>query len=130
MKIDNVPKTYPEMRDWADEYEKRAMLPNETNHQLAEITTSLLLYYTPNIIKGFAKKLIVGLMDERLRTAMIYPPQPSYIHNFINGFFTIRRFLMRNFFLPRYKRVSYTTDEKNKFGRYNVNYADNEVSTF
>jgi hypothetical protein len=127
MNIENVPKTYIEMRDWADEYEKRAMFPNETNHLLAEITTGLLLYYTPSLMKGFAKKLIVGLMDDRLRNAMMYPSQKPFIHNFINTFFQVRGFLIRNFHLPRMSRVQMTQEEKNKYGRYSVNYADNEV---
>lgn len=127
MKIKNVPKTFDEVRDWADEYEKRSMLPNETNHELAEITTGLLLYYTPNIFKGFAKKVLIALMDDNLRKAMIYPPQPRSIHNFINYSFAIRGFLLRNFFLPRMKPVQFTQREKNKFGRYNINFADNAV---
>src|SRR5271170_1047389 len=128
MNIENVPKTYIEMRDWADDYEKRAMFPSETNHQLADLTTNLLLYYTPNLIKGFAKKLIIGLMDDRLRNAMIYPPQGPFIHNFINGFFKLRGFLIRNFHLSRISRIKFMEKEKNKYGRYNVNYADNEVT--
>ena len=127
MNIENVPKTYPEMRDWADEYEKRAMFPSETNHQLADLTTGLLLYYTPKFMKGFAKKLIIGLMDDRLRTAMIYPPQEPFIYNFIHVFFLVRGFLIRNFHLPRISAITLTQKEKNKYGRYNVNYTDNEV---
>jgi hypothetical protein len=127
MKIENVPKTYPEIRDWADEYEKRSMFPCETNHELAEVTTGLLLYYTPTFMKGFAKRVLIVLMDERLRKAMIYPPQPQWMDSFINYSFAIRGFLLRNFFLPRIKRIQYTQREKNKYGRYNVNYADNEV---
>jgi hypothetical protein len=127
MNIENVPKTYIEMRDWADDYEKSAMFPSETNHQLADLTTNLLLYYTPTLIKPFAKKLIIGLMDDRLRNAMIYSPQGPFIHNFINGFFKLRGFLIRNFYLPRISRITFTEEEKNKYGRYNVKYADNEV---
>ena len=127
MNIENVPKTYPEMRDWADNYEKRAMFPSDTNHQLADLTTGLLLYYTPGFIKPFAKKLIIGLMDDRLRTAMVYPPQDPFIHTFITTFFQVRGFILRNFHLPRISPVQLTQKEKNKYGRYNVNYADNEV---
>ena len=124
MKIENVPRTYPEIRDWADEYEKRTMLPHETNHELAEVTTGLLLYYTPNFMKGFAKKILIALMDDRLRKAMIYPPPSQFYREFINKSFAIRGFLLRNFFLPR---ITLTSTEKNKFGRYNVNYCDNAV---
>jgi len=127
MKIENIPETYPEIRDWADEYEIRAMFPTDTTHQLAETTTALLLYYTPNAIRGFAKKMIIGLVDERLRGAMMYPPQPSWVHSLINGFFAFRGVLLRNFFLPRYTPLSFTRKEKNEYGRYNLNWSDNEV---
>lgn len=127
MKIENIPKTFPEIRDWADAYEKRVMIPDAKNHKLAETTTGLLLYYTPKFIKGFAKKIIITLMDDRLRSAMIYPPQPPYMHKLVNFGYAFRAFLLRNFFLPRIAPVEYTQEKKNKFGRYNVNYVDNEV---
>jgi hypothetical protein len=127
MHIEGIPDTYEEMRDWADAYEKRAMLPSEVNHQLAETTTALLLYYTPSIVKGFAKKILVGLMDDNLRGAMMYPVQPAYVYNTLNGFFAVRRFLTRNFFLPRWKPVKYVQEKPNEFGKYNVNFTDNEV---
>jgi hypothetical protein len=127
MHIQDIPETYEEMRAWADSYEKRVMIPNEMNHQLGETTIAILIYYTPSFIKPFAKKLIIGLMDDNLRNAMMYPVQPTYIYRFINGFFMIRRFLSRNFFLPRWKPVKYVQDKPNKWGRYNVNWAASEV---
>lgn len=103
------------------------MFPCEANHELAEVTTGLLLYYTPNFMTGFAKRILIVLMDERLRKAMIYPPQPQWMHNFVNYSFAIRGFLLQNFFLPRIKQIQYTQREKNKYEQYNVNYADNAV---
>ena len=127
MKIKNVPETYEEMRDWADEYEKRAMKPTSTTHDLAELTTSLLLYYNPPFIKAFAKRVLIAFMDDRLRNAMVYAGQPAYIHNLIYWGFAVRRVVLRNFCLPRFKRVIWAAREKNKFGKYSINFADNEV---
>lgn len=129
MKMKDVPQTFEEMRDWADEYEKRAMIPSEPTHQLAEVTIGLLLYYAPGFLKGFLKRIIIGFMDTQLRTAMVYEPQPQWIHKLINWGFRVRGFLLRNFSLPRITRVKFTSEEKNKFGRYSVNYADNVVSS-
>lgn len=128
MKMKDVPETYEEMRDWADEYEKRAMIPSEPTHQLAEVTTGLLLYYAPGFAKGLLKRVIIGFMDTQLRTAMLYEPQPQWIHHLINWGFGVRGFLLRNFALPKITRVKFTSEEKNQFGRYTVNYADNVVS--
>jgi hypothetical protein len=130
MKIDNIPETLSEICAWAEEYELHAMSPNVMNHQLAEVTTELLLYHTPRVTKSFAKKIIVGLMDDRLRNSMIYPSQPQYIHNIINAFFVVRGILLRNFVFPRSERITLSQKEKNKFGRYNVNFPTTEVRLF
>jgi len=130
MHIQNVPKTFNEMKQWAEDYEKRAMYPSEQTHELAETTMALLLFYIPGVIKGFLKRILIAIMDDRLRAAMMYPEQPAWLHLYINGFVAVRRFLLRNFFLPRYNPVLYTQQEKNKFGRYNINYTDNEVDIF
>ena len=128
MGIQGLPRTYEEITEWADEYEKQNMVPNEKSHELAETTTALLLYNVPNFIKPFAKQLVIAMMDDRLRKSMIYPVQPRYIYVLIEWICTVRRFLIRNFHLPRIFRVKYTSDTKNKFGRYTLNYSDNEVA--
>lgn len=106
------------------------MLPSSRNHNLAETTTQLFLYNTPHIIKPFAKKLLIGFMDDILREAMMYPAQPRYIHTLINGFFMTRRFFLRNFCLPRLKPLRLLQHSQNEFGRYNVNFTDNEVRVY
>jgi hypothetical protein len=103
------------------------MIPSPTSHQLAEITTSLLIYYQPSFLKPLAKKLIIGLMDTRLREAMMYPRQGRWVYWFIRGFFEVRKVWLRNFALPRWRGVYYTSEKENEFGRFVVNYADNEV---
>lgn len=127
LKIKDIPKTYSEVRDWASEYEKRAMVPTEANHQLAEVTIGLFVNYVPGIFKTIIKRIIIGLMDDRLRAAMMYAPQPYWVDAFINWGFRIRGFLLRNFALPRTKRIIHTSEERNRFGRYTVNFADNTV---
>ena len=103
------------------------MLPSSTNHNLAETTTTLLLYHTPRILQPFARKVLIALMDDIQREAMMYPSQPRYIHTIIHSFFAIRKFIVRNLCLPRSMPVRLLQDSRNEFGRYNVNFADNEV---
>jgi hypothetical protein len=128
MKIENVPQTYEEMETWAKEYEKRTMLPTEKSHQLAKTTMALLIFYIPSFMKDFVRQILISMMDEPLRIAMMYPPAPAYIEQVISCLALVRGILMRNFFIPRWKPVLFTQREKNKFGRYNTNYADNEVT--
>jgi len=129
MKIENVPKTYEEMRDWADGYEARTMVPNKMNHELAELTLALLTYYTPKALKPLMMQILIGLMDDRLRVAMLYRPPHPVVRPFIQYSFAFRRFLLRNFFLPRIRPIYYTSRGKNEYGRYTTTYADNEVSS-
>ena len=129
MHITNIPRTYEEMRDWADAYELRAMIPSETTHQLAEVTTALLLHHVPSFLKGFLKRVIIALMNDRLRTAMVYEPQPRWIHALIEWGFYLRAVYLRNFALPRIWRKTLTNEEKNQWGRYSINYSDNAVSS-
>ena len=130
MHIKDIPERWEEMEAWADEYEKRAMYPSDASHDLAETTMALLLFYMPNLLKPAIKRLLIAIMDDRLRTAMMYPKQPPWIHKSIIYFCTFRRFLLRNFFLPRSKEVVYTSQEVNEHGRYNILYTDNEVRSF
>src|SRR5579859_6269350 len=127
MGIKDIPRTYSEMRHWAAQYESRAMIPSSTSHELAEITTSLLIYYMPSFLKPLAKKLIIGLMDDQLREAMMYEKQAKWVYWCLSGFWAARKAYLRNFALPRIKPIYYTEKEKNEFGKYNVCYADNEV---
>lgn len=55
----------------ADAYAKRTMVPNEWNHKLAEETTAILLCNVPDFAKPAGKQVVVSLMDDRLRRAMM-----------------------------------------------------------
>lgn len=122
MNIQNIPETFHALQTWSKDYERQTMKPTEASHQLAETTISLVLYHVPNFLKSIAKRLVIGLMDNQLRTAMILPSQPRWVRRTINGFFTVRRVLLRNA-LPRLKPFLWINDESNESGQYNVNWA-------
>lgn len=60
-----------EVEEWAEDYERRAMVPDVDNHRTAEQTTEILLWYVPSWAKGAGRKVVTVLMDDRLRTAMM-----------------------------------------------------------
>lgn len=60
-----------ELEDWAEKYEEKYMVPNKWNHQTAEETTAMLVYTAPNWAKPVLRNLVMVLMDDRLRTAMM-----------------------------------------------------------
>ena len=62
-----------DLTEWSAEYEKRCMLPDYNNQRTADQTVAILLYGMPGFLKPYGKKVVSALMDDRLRTAMMYP---------------------------------------------------------
>lgn len=60
-----------EMEKWSVEYEKKCMVPDETNKKTADETTAMLLYDAPQSLHPFGYKVVSALMDDRLRKAMM-----------------------------------------------------------
>ena len=56
---------------WAEEYERRCMVPSKSNKFVADQTVKILLWHVPGWGKGVARKVVYALMDERLRNAMM-----------------------------------------------------------
>ncbi|KAL8917020.1 MAG: hypothetical protein Q9172_006015 [Xanthocarpia lactea] len=90
-----------ELAEWSWQYEKENMVPHATNKKTAEQTVAILLWGIPGPLKPFGERLVSVLMDDRLRTAMMYdkPSDPHFV--FVSFVFTVRKFLLRYFFLPR-----------------------------
>lgn len=61
-----------ELQEWSAAYEERFMLPDHNNHKTAEQTVAILLYSMPAFVKPYGRRIVSALMDDRLRTAMMY----------------------------------------------------------
>ena len=61
-----------EIEGWAEEYEEKNMVPHVDNFKTAEHTMSILLWFVPRFAKGLGKNLVITLLDERLRKAIMY----------------------------------------------------------
>ena len=68
-----------EMATWAEAYEKKKMLPNKINHEVAEQTAAILLWFVPVWAKALGTQAVTVLMDERLRLSMLYVFPPSLL---------------------------------------------------
>lgn len=62
---------YEDVKEWAEDYEKRVMVPAESNHKTGVETVALLLCLVPGVMHPFAKNLLSVLMGERVRIAMM-----------------------------------------------------------
>jgi hypothetical protein len=131
---------FQDMRAWAEDYEKKTMVPDKNNHQTANETTNILLFNMPKSIHSFGKKVIACMMDERLRTAMMYacvphpqapcndtnapsryPAPPAILPPIIHSILSFRRFLLTYLIPPRPHFMPYKTlsdDADPKTGRY------------
>ena len=63
---------WDELQEWSTDYEKRIMLPDKNNKKTADQTVAILLYSIPSFVKPYGREIVSALMDDRLRTAMMY----------------------------------------------------------
>ncbi|OKL60038.1 hypothetical protein UA08_04528 [Talaromyces atroroseus] len=90
-----------EVTIWAQEYEKRAMIPAQSNRDTADQTTAVLTYSLPRSLKFIGNWFVSSMMDERLRLAMLYPSAPWLVKQTIPLLFGIRKVILRHLSLPR-----------------------------
>ena len=60
-----------EIMEWSERYEKRCMVPHLDNRKTADQTVAILLWKIPKPLHSVGKQIVLALMDERLRTAMM-----------------------------------------------------------
>ncbi|KAL9007192.1 MAG: hypothetical protein Q9188_000126 [Gyalolechia gomerana] len=61
-----------DLAEWSQRYEKENMLPHIDNKKTADETVAILLWGVPKGLKPFGEQVVSALMDDRLRTAMVY----------------------------------------------------------
>jgi hypothetical protein len=61
-----------EIWQWAEEYEIKHMVPEESNHQTANETTAILLFTLPDALKSIGRHAVSAAMDDRLRSAVMF----------------------------------------------------------
>jgi hypothetical protein len=103
MGIKNIPDTLPELEAWVVEYEKEAVYFTENNRKCAEATMGLFLRNLPPFMRGFFQHAAVSLFDDTHRAALGYEKPPMWIAGLVSTIFQVRRFMIRNLFLPRFQ---------------------------
>lgn len=125
---EDIPKTFEEMVVAYEEFEKEYMVPAESNNYVGKRTMELLLYWVPTEgAKWFGKQVVLALLDERLRTAMMFGDTTELIKGFVKTGIELRRFILRWLCLPRYVPYLIVNEKRNnRTGRYYVRNSDNE----
>ncbi|KZS96448.1 hypothetical protein SISNIDRAFT_451185 [Sistotremastrum niveocremeum HHB9708] len=105
MGIEDIPVSYHEFYDWAHNYEEMNMVPSEDSHVLGNTTLDLLLHGFPETlgIRSFLKRVYICLLDERLRIALKFPVQPSWLKSLVQTVLHARAAFVRHGCLPRWR---------------------------
>lgn len=111
-----------ELDEWSAEYEKRFMVPDKNNQKTAEQTVAILLYSIPGFAKREGRRTVSALMDDRLRTAMMYEKPSQFYFDLVSVIFAVRKFVLcyLTFPRPQFLRVHNTTYETSQAGTYHM----------
>lgn len=67
-----------DLEAWSQQYEKENMVPHAANNKTADRTVAILLWGLPTALIPFGERVVSALMDDRLRTAMMYDHHRLY----------------------------------------------------
>ncbi|KAL5356089.1 67 kDa myosin-cross-reactive antigen family protein [Aspergillus floccosus] len=111
-----------ELTAWSHKYEEEHMKPSAANKEVADKTMDVLVYAMPKPLKPVGIKFASCMMDERLRTAMMYDEPPRTYRVIFSALLKARRFYLRHLSLPRpyFLRQDVFMDEPNEHGRYYI----------
>ncbi|KAG0270244.1 hypothetical protein BGZ95_001766 [Linnemannia exigua] len=118
MKIENIPGTFDELAQWAENYERENMVYAHSNVAIASATTRHLLSRAPKALHPLGRHIVSTLLTNRLRTAFAIPNPPRGLTTLIVSILTLRKYFIRYFFLPkRYPlfRSALRANEQGKF---------------
>ncbi|KAI1480994.1 hypothetical protein F4774DRAFT_376672 [Daldinia eschscholtzii] len=99
---DLVPETLEELEEWKEQYEAEHMHYIPENHMVATATVDLFMRTIPAFLHGFVGALFLSFIDEKpVRDALGFPDPSQWATLLTTGFFQLRGFILRHFFLPR-----------------------------
>ncbi|KAL7621871.1 hypothetical protein AAE478_007371 [Parahypoxylon ruwenzoriense] len=99
---DLVPETLEKLEEWKLAYEDQHMYYIPENRAVADATVNLFLRGVPRRLHGVMRALFVSFLDERkVREALGFADPPLWATVVTKGFFRVRGFVLRHFFLPR-----------------------------
>ncbi|KAI1473172.1 uncharacterized protein F4812DRAFT_411834 [Daldinia caldariorum] len=99
---DLVPETLEDLVEWQEQYEAEHMHYIPENHMVAAATVDLFMRTIPSFLRGFVGALFLSFIDEKpVRDALGFPDPSWWATALTTGFFRLRGFALRHFFLPR-----------------------------
>ncbi|KAJ7248666.1 hypothetical protein C8J57DRAFT_1672386, partial [Mycena rebaudengoi] len=107
MNIKDIPPTSEEFQAWAKAYEAEHMIPAESNRDVAKYTTGELLFMVPTVMRPFAERIIVSLLEDGPDcndfSSYRQPKPPAYCTYLIRATLGLMAYTQRFLLLPRRK---------------------------
>ncbi|TFK51574.1 hypothetical protein OE88DRAFT_1801631 [Heliocybe sulcata] len=103
MGIKDIPESLDDLKRWSMKYEEHYMVPAASNRAVAQFTIDELLCFAPEKygIKNFLQRIVVCLLETRVRVAMMYEEQPWYLHLLTQGLTQAAAVCQRHCMPPR-----------------------------
>ncbi|OAL26642.1 hypothetical protein AYO20_09983 [Fonsecaea nubica] len=117
MGIKDIPPTLEKLAEWTEKYEQTAMVYSDNNRKCADVSVDFFLKHVSPPLRGFFRKVMMALLEERTRNALGYPAASRAIEIFVYRFFRLRAFVVRNLFLPRLRPIDPLAKADKKSGR-------------
>ncbi|EPQ53280.1 hypothetical protein GLOTRDRAFT_46084 [Gloeophyllum trabeum ATCC 11539] len=122
MNITDIPQTLGDLERWSANYEEGYMIPAQTNHHVAQLTVDEFLWFAPEKfgIKDFLQRIVICMLEDRVRIAMIspcifrYKEQPWSLHAIARGLTGGFAFFQRYCLLPRRSPSLFVKDDTPK----------------
>ena len=112
---------FEEIMEWTENYANDKMVPDINNKITADQTIAVLVWTIPSFLRPLAINLVKALMNERLRKAMMWVPNPLHLEfafsdanrssrypapaqiyfHIVHYVFAIRKFILRYLSPPR-----------------------------
>lgn len=108
---------YAELDAWCKQYESVKMVPNKDSNETALMTKQLFLTTVPRFTHGLVTQAISAAMDDPLREAIMFAPAHRFATSSLEKFMAFRRFILRNFALPRFMTLQHLSDDETPGGR-------------
>ena len=111
-----------EVSTWSEEFERKHMVPADSNHRLALAHLDVILLNLPNSLKIAGRHVVSYISGERLRRAIMLVPPPLIVTSTLDALLSLRKVFLGYFCLPRpdWMRTSYISATTESNGRYSA----------
>ncbi|KAI9777409.1 MAG: hypothetical protein M1816_004732 [Peltula sp. TS41687] len=90
-----------ELRTWSVQYEEANMKAAVSNQKVATATVDLLLQNVRPCLREISKRFVAALLEQRLRTAMMFEEPPHIYSTALDAIMNIRKLVLRYLALLR-----------------------------